>query len=105
MAFGDRLVDDRGRVGGAAADVERPPGDLAGAAVDRGVEVAPAVLGHPDRGRVEMPELVGPGDLEVPGPAPSSLRADRLQQGVFAHQSLAALAVDRPLDLARGERG
>jgi hypothetical protein len=36
-AFGGRLLDDGGRVRGAAADVERPGGDLARAAVDRGV--------------------------------------------------------------------
>src|SRR3954451_23030446 len=69
--------NDRGRRGGAAADVERLPGDFAGAAVDRGVQVAPAVLGDPDRRHVQMPELVGPRDLEVAGPAPASLRADR----------------------------
>jgi hypothetical protein len=41
---GECSVDDCSRFGGAAADVERPCGDLAGAAVDRGVQVAPAVL-------------------------------------------------------------
>src|SRR3954468_21822296 len=28
IALGDRVVDDRGRLGGAAADIERPAGDL-----------------------------------------------------------------------------
>src|SRR3954466_15700359 len=78
-AFERGAVDDRARFGRAAADIQGPAGDLAGAAVDRGVEVGPAVLGDPDAGHVEVPELVGAGDLEIAGPAPSSFAADRLQ--------------------------
>ena len=36
-----------------------------------------------------MPELVGPGDLEVPGPPAPALAALGLQQRVLAHQALA----------------
>jgi len=43
-ALRDRGIDDCGRLLRAAADVERPTDDLAGAAVDRGVEITPAVL-------------------------------------------------------------
>src|SRR6476659_7330009 len=88
----DGSVEDGGRLGGTAADVERPADDLAGAAVDRGVQVAPAVLGDPDAGHVEVPELVGAGDLEVAGPPPTALSALGLQQGVLAHQPLHPLA-------------
>ena len=45
---GDRLLDERDRLAGAAAELEVPADDLAGAAVDRGHQVAPAVLGDPD---------------------------------------------------------
>jgi hypothetical protein len=58
-----------------AAQIARPGRYLAGAAVDRGVEVAPAVLGDPDRCHVEVPELVGTGDLEVARPPAAALGA------------------------------
>src|SRR6266571_807425 len=58
---GDRFV-------GAAALLELPGDDLAGAAVDDRVQVAPAVLGDPDRGHVELPELAWPFDPEEAGP-------------------------------------
>src|SRR4051794_8453653 len=61
-------VDDGDRLGGPAADIQGPADDLTGAAVDRGIEVSPAVIGDPDAGHVEMPELVGSCDLEVAGP-------------------------------------
>src|SRR4051794_23095835 len=79
-ALGDGAVDDRGRFGGAAADIQGPAGDLAGATVDRRVQIGPAVLGDPDAGHVEVPELVGAGDLKVARPTPAALAADRLQQ-------------------------
>jgi hypothetical protein len=66
VAGGERGVDDRARLGATAADVDRPADDLARAAVDRGVQIAPAVLGDPDASRVQVPELVGAGDL-APG--------------------------------------
>jgi hypothetical protein len=50
----------------AAAQLEGRADDLAHAAVDRSVEIPPAVLGPPDRGRIEVPELVGPPDSPIP---------------------------------------
>jgi len=58
----DGVLDHGDRFLRAAAGVEAPADDLAGAAVDDRVEVDPAVLGDPDRGHVEMPELAGPLD-------------------------------------------
>jgi hypothetical protein len=52
-----------------------------------------------------MPELVGPGDLEIAWPAPAALAADGLQQRVLAHQPLAAFAIDRPSSAPGGDRG
>src|SRR4051794_17084381 len=75
------------------------------AAVDRRVQVAPTVLGDPDAGHVEVPELVRSGDMEVAGPASAAFAASRLQQPVLAHQSLAALAVDRSARAPGGDRG
>jgi hypothetical protein len=86
--------------GGAAADVERPAGDLASAAVDRGVHITPAVLGDPDAGDVHVPELIGPLDAEVARSLPSAFRAAASQHAVLAHQQLHALAVHRPDELA-----
>src|SRR4051794_7385059 len=59
-------------------------------------EITPAVLGDPDAGHVEVPELVGSGDLEVAGSPPAALRALGLQQPVLAHQPLHPLAIHRP---------
>jgi len=39
----------------------------------RGVQVAPAVLGDPDRRHVQVPELVGVLDAEEPWPTASAL--------------------------------
>ena len=44
-ALHGRAVDERDRFVGAAAQLEVPADDLAGAAIDRGVQVGPAVLG------------------------------------------------------------
>jgi hypothetical protein len=54
-----RLLDDRDRLVGAAAQLELPGDDPACAAVDDRDQVRPAVLGDPDRGRVELPQLPG----------------------------------------------
>jgi hypothetical protein len=101
----DGVVDERDRFVGAAAQLERPADDLAGAAVDRGVEVGPALLGHPDRGHVEVPELIGPLDPEEAGTAAPAQRPVALQQPLLAHHPLRALAVDLPAELAARERG
>src|SRR5215210_516397 len=82
-----------------------PAHDLAGAAVTRGHQVAPAVLGDPDRRHVEVPQLVGPGDLEEPR-APAAIEAaTALDEPSLAHDPQHALAVDRPAELADDERG
>jgi hypothetical protein len=47
---GDGAPDDCDRFVGAAAQLELPGDDLAGAAVDDRHQVRPAVLGDPDRG-------------------------------------------------------
>src|SRR3954470_495205 len=70
----------------------------------RGVQIAPAVLGDPDRRHVQMPELVGALDAKESRPPAPALRAAPLQQPVLAHQPLHALAVDRPAELSGGER-
>jgi len=67
-AHGDGVLDERDRLGGAAAQLEVPADDLARAAVDRGHQVAPAVLGDPDRRHVQVPELVRPRHGEEAGP-------------------------------------
>ena len=89
-------VDDGDRLRRAAAEVERPADDLARAAVDRGVQVAPAVLGDPDEVMSRCQSWSGRSTRKKPGPAPAALGAAALQQPVLAHQPLHALAVDRP---------
>src|SRR5262249_30008939 len=61
------VFDDGDRFVGAAAQLQLPVDDLAGAAVDDRHQVGPAVLGDPDRGQVELPELPGPLDPEEAG--------------------------------------
>jgi len=58
-------------------------------------EIAPAVLGAPDRGHVHVPELVGALDSEEPRPAPPTQGPVALQQPMLAHQALGLLAVHR----------
>jgi len=67
---GDGGVDERRRFLAAAAQLERPADDLARAAVDRRVQVAPAVFSDPDARHVEVPELVGTLDPEEARTAP-----------------------------------
>jgi AbgT putative transporter family len=104
-AGGDRGIDDRARLTSTAADVEGPADDLARAAVDRGVQKAPAVLGNPHGGHVQMPELVGARDLEGAGPPAAAVGALGLQQGVLAHQPLHPLAIHRLVRPTSGQRG
>jgi hypothetical protein len=52
-----------------------------------------------------MPELVRPGDREIAGAPPATLRALGPQQPVLAHQPLHPLAVDPAGQLSPGERG
>src|SRR6266536_6022766 len=66
----DRTLDNRDRPVGAAAQAELPGDDLAGAAVDDRVHVTPAVLGDPDRGHIELPQLPRPLNPEEAGPLP-----------------------------------
>jgi hypothetical protein len=54
------------------------------------------VLGRPDRGHVEVPELVGVPDAEEPGPAPILARGAVLDQLALAHHPEHALAVHAP---------
>jgi hypothetical protein len=61
------VVDEGDRLVGAAAELELPADDLAGAAVDHRHQVRPPVLGDPDRGHVELPQLPGPLDPEHAG--------------------------------------
>src|SRR5436190_336081 len=76
----DGGVDESDRLVGAAAQLEVPAHDLTGATVDRGVQIRPAVLGDPDAGHVEVPELIGPLDPEEARPAPPAKRPVTLQQ-------------------------
>jgi hypothetical protein len=43
----------------ARQELQVPADDLAGAALDGGRQVAPAVLGRPDGSEVQVPQLVG----------------------------------------------
>src|SRR5438876_7431706 len=94
----DRTLDDRDRLVGAAAQAELPGDDLAGAAVDDRVQVAPAMLGDPDRGHVELPELPRPLDPEEAGPLAPLQWAATLDQLPLPHHPQHALAVDRPAE-------
>src|SRR4051794_7826065 len=85
---GDRLV-------GAAAQLEAPADDLAGAAVDDRVQVAPAVLGHPDARHVQLPELAWPLDPEEAGPLAPLQGAPPLDQLPLLHHPQDAFAVHR----------
>ena len=103
-AAGDGVVDERGRLLAAAAQLERPADDLAGAAVDRRVQVAPTVLGNPDRGHVQVPELVGALDAEEARTTPPAKRPVPLQQPLLAHHPLRPLAIDLAAELAARQR-
>jgi hypothetical protein len=96
--------DDGDRFVGAAAQLELPGDDLAGAAVDDRVQVAPAVLGHPDRGHIELPELTRPLDPEEARPLPALRRPPPLDQLPLPHHPQDALSVDRDPEPAADER-
>src|SRR5712691_2972590 len=100
----DGRFDDGDRFVGAAAQLELPGDDLAGAAVDDRVQVAPAVLGNPDAGHVELPELAGPLDPEEAGPLPPLEWTAALDQLPLPHHPQDALAVDRDPEPAADER-
>jgi hypothetical protein len=85
-AGGDGGIDELARLLAAAAQLERPADDLAGAAVDRRIQVGPAVLGDPDARHVEMPELIGTLDPEEAGTAPPPERPVALQQPLRGSQ-------------------
>jgi hypothetical protein len=69
----DRLLDDLDRLVVAATEIERPPGNLPGAAIDDRVQVDPALFGRPDLRHVHVPEFGGTADSEVAGPTPAGL--------------------------------
>src|SRR5712691_8566827 len=91
----DGTFDNSDRLVGAAAQAELPGDDLAGAAVDDRVQVAPAMLGYPDTRHVELPELPRPLDPEEAGPPPALERAAALDQLPLPHHPQHPLAVDR----------
>jgi hypothetical protein len=62
------------------------------------------VLGDPDRGQVELPQLPGPLDLEEAGPPPALQRPPTLDQLPLPHHPEHALAVDRETEPAADER-
>ena len=95
---GDRFV-------GAAAQLQLPGDDLAGAAVDDGHQVRPAVLADPDRRQVELPQLPRPLDPEETGPLPALERPAALDQLPLPHHPEHPLAVDRYAQPAADERG
>src|SRR6266536_2942842 len=101
----DGAFDDRDRFVGAAPEFELPGDDLAGAAVDDRVQVAPAVLGDPDRGHVELPQLPWPLDSEEAGPLAPLERTATLDQLPLPHHPQDAFAVDRDAELAAHECG
>jgi hypothetical protein len=101
----DGTLDDGDRLVGAAPELELPADDLAGAAVDDRVQVAPAVLGDPDRGHVELPELPRPLDPEETGPLAALERPAALDQLPLPHHPEHPLAVHRPPQLAPHQGG
>ncbi len=100
---GGRLFDDRDRLVGAAAQLQSPGDDLAGAAVDDRHQVRPAVLGDPDARHVELPQLPRPLDPEEAGSLPALERAAALDQLPLPHHPQHTLAVDRHTEPAAHE--
>lgn len=94
---GDRFVQ-------AVADIDGPAGNLAGAAINDGVEIDPAVRCGPDLGHVHVPQPVRAGHPEVAGPAPPVEPTDGLQQSMLARHPLHTFAVHRLTELTCGER-
>jgi len=74
------------------------------AAVDRGHQVAPGRALHPDRGQVEVPELVGALDPEEAWASAPGLAPPALDQAVLAHHAQDALAIHGSPELAANER-
>jgi hypothetical protein len=112
-AEGELAGLDRVRRGGAddqlfrfdrpAAELELPGDDLARAAVDDRVQVAPAVLGDPDARQVELPQLPRPFHPEEAGPLPALERAVALDQLPLPQHAQHPLAVHRPAQLPADE--
>src|SRR5215217_7311083 len=69
----------RQRVSRCQATISRVQQSIAAHQVD------PAVLGDPDRGEVQVPELIRPLDAEEPRPAPAIERPAALDQPALAH--------------------
>src|SRR6266536_803445 len=84
---GGGAFDERDRLVGAAAQLQLPGDDLAGAAVDDRHQVRPAVLGDPDARHVELPELPGPLDPEEAGTLPAFERSPALDQLPLPHHA------------------
>jgi hypothetical protein len=100
----DGAFDDHDRFVGAAAQFELPGDDLARAAVDDRVQVAPAMLGYPDARHVELPQLPRPLDPEEAGPLAPLERTATLDQLPLPHHPQQPLPVDRSAQLAADER-
>jgi hypothetical protein len=94
-----RLVEDRAGLLGAAADVERPAADLAGAAVDDRVRARrPGPRSWPYAG-ADRAARRGRSRAAAVAPAGDDAAAD-----VLAHQPLHPLAIDRPDEVSAGHR-
>ena len=90
---GRRPEDQLLRFDRSAAELQLPGDDLAGAAVDDRHQVGPAVLGHPDRGQVALPQLPGPLDPEEAGPLAALERfAAAAERVAAAQERLGAMA-------------
>src|SRR6266700_3392322 len=96
----DRTLDNSDRLVGAAAQAELPGDDLAGAAVDDCVQVAPAMLGYPDARHVDLPQLPRPLDPEEAGPLAPLQWAAALDQLPLPHHPQHTLTVHRHAQLA-----
>ena len=91
----DGLLDHGDRFVGAAAQAELPADDLAGAAVDDRVQVAPAVLGDPDEVMSSCQSCPGRSTWKKPGRRRRRERAAALDQPPLPHHPQHPLAVDR----------
>ena len=58
------------------------------------VQIAPAVLGNPDRGHIEVPELVRTLNAEEARTTTPAKRPVALQEPLLAHHTLDPLPVD-----------
>lgn len=100
-----RVLDDVDGFVVAAAQLDAPPGDLTGAAIDDRMQIDPAVLGGPDLGHVDVPQLVRSPHTEVTGPATTIVPSGWLQEPVRAHHALHAFAVHPLTEFSACEGG